>query len=67
MGVTTKKYGVLISFCRKSAIFDKTIGNLWILRENLTFLEIHKNSYTRPLCISSQEYGGHDQEIQSFD
>jgi hypothetical protein len=25
-----------------------------------------KNSYTRPLCTTDLEYGGHEQEIQSF-
>jgi hypothetical protein len=39
MGVTTKKNGVSVNFCRKLAIFNKT----------------------------ELEYGGHDQEIRSFD
>jgi hypothetical protein len=39
-GVTAKKYGVSISFCRKQTIFSKTMGyDLWILSENLNFLK----------------------------
>jgi hypothetical protein len=36
MGVTTKKYGVSVSFYRKMAFFVKTI---WILSQNLNFLK----------------------------
>jgi hypothetical protein len=46
-GVTAKKYGVSISFCRKQTIFSKTMGyDLWILSENLNFFKTHKHSYT---------------------
>jgi hypothetical protein len=67
MGVTAKKYGVSVSFCRKLTIFGKIVGlHLSILSENLNFLKTHENSYTRPLYINDLEYVGHDQEIQSF-
>jgi hypothetical protein len=33
---------------------------------NFDFLKIHKNEYTVKLCITDRQYGGHDQEIQSF-
>jgi hypothetical protein len=67
MGVTTKKCGVLVSFCSKLAIFAKTVGhNLWILGKNWKFLKTGKNLYTGPLCITDPKYGGHDQEIRSF-
>jgi hypothetical protein len=36
----TNKYGDSVSFCRKLAIFGKTVGqHLWILREILIFFE----------------------------
>jgi hypothetical protein len=31
------------------------------------FYKSHKNTYTGPLGTSDREYGGHSQEIQSFD
>jgi hypothetical protein len=66
-GVTAKKYGVSISFCRKQTIFSKTMGyDLWILSENLNFFKTHNNSYMGPLGTTDLEYGGHGQEIQSF-
>jgi hypothetical protein len=65
MGVTTKKYGVSLSFCRKLAIYGKTVGlHIRILSENL---KTRENSNTRPLCINDPEYGGHNQEIWCFD
>jgi hypothetical protein len=64
MGVTTKKYGVSLSFCRKLVIYGKTVGlHIRILSENL---KTRENSNTRPLCITDLKYGGHDQEIRSF-
>jgi hypothetical protein len=66
MGVTTQNYGVAVCFCPKVAILCKTVGwHLWILSKNLNSLKTHKNSYTRTLCITSLQYGGHDQQIQS--
>jgi hypothetical protein len=36
--------------------------------QKIDFLfKIHKNAYMGPLCITHPQYGGHDQEIQSFD
>jgi hypothetical protein len=67
MRVTTIKFGVSISFCRKLAIYGKTVRwHLCILSKNLKFSKSLKNSYRRPLCIADPEYGGHDQEIRSF-
>jgi hypothetical protein len=64
MGVTTKKYGVSLSFCRKLAIYGKTVGlHIRILSENL---KTRENSNTRPLCITDLKYGDHDQEILSY-
>jgi hypothetical protein len=53
MGVTTKKYRVLVCFCRKLTIFTKTVGtpiDFWQKFENF---ETHKNTYTGQLCITS--------------
>jgi hypothetical protein len=64
MGVTTQKYGVSISFCRKLTILRKTVAyHLWILSD---FFKTHKNSYTGPLGITDLEYGGRGKEIWSF-
>jgi hypothetical protein len=65
-GFMTKKYRVLVSFCRKLMIFAKTVCHLQILSKNLEILKTHKNTYVEPLCITDPEYGGHDHEIQSF-
>jgi hypothetical protein len=55
MGVMTKKYGVSIYFCRKLAIFGKTVGeHRWILSE--FFSKTRKNSYMGQLCIINPEY-----------
>jgi hypothetical protein len=62
MGVTTKKYGLSVSFCSKMALFGKTV-QLWILVEKLNFFKTRKNSYTGQLQITDPQYGGHDQEI----
>jgi hypothetical protein len=65
MAVTIKKYRGSLSFCRKLAIYGKTVGvHIRILSENL---KTYENSNTRPLCITDSEYGGHDQEIWCFD
>jgi hypothetical protein len=67
MPLTTKKYGVSVYFYPKLAIFGKTVGqHLWILSEILSFFKTCKNSNTWPLCLTDNEYGGHDQEIWSF-
>jgi hypothetical protein len=56
MGLTAKKYEVLVSFCLKLVIFGKIVGlHLWILNEILNFLKTHKNLYTAPLCITDPE------------
>jgi hypothetical protein len=67
MGVTIKKYRILVSFCRKLMIFSENDGqNLWILSEILKKIKNHKNSYTGPLRLTDLEYGSHDHEVQSF-
>jgi hypothetical protein len=67
MGARMKKYGVLVSFCRKLAIFGKTVGkDIRILSKNLNFIKTHKNSIRGPVCITDPKYGGQDQEIRSF-
>jgi hypothetical protein len=56
MGLTAKKYGVLVSFSPKLAIFGKTVAlHLWILSEKLKILRTRKNLYTGPLCIIDPE------------
>jgi hypothetical protein len=43
MGVTTKKYGVSVSFFRKLPIFVKTVGvNLRFLSKNVKILKTKK-------------------------
>jgi hypothetical protein len=49
MRVTTKKYGVLVSFCHKMLIFDKTVGLLMDFEQKFNFFE---NSYTCLLSIT---------------
>jgi hypothetical protein len=53
MGVTTKKYGVSVSFCLKLAIFDKTVEHLCISSKNVIFLKpvkIHiRDHYGKPI------------------
>jgi hypothetical protein len=34
--------------------------------QKFNFFKTRKNSYTPPLGTTDLEYGGHDQEIQSF-
>jgi hypothetical protein len=51
MGVTIKKYGVSVSFCRKLMIFTKTAG-LCILSEKFNFSKTYEHSYTGQLCIT---------------
>jgi hypothetical protein len=49
MGITTKKYGVSISFCHKMMIFGKIVGyHLWMLSENLSLLKPVKNHIRDP-------------------
>jgi hypothetical protein len=58
MGDTTMNYRVSDSFCRKLAIYSKTLSeHLWILSENFNFFKIRKNPYMWPLCITDPEYG----------
>jgi hypothetical protein len=46
MGVTTKKYGVSVSFYHKLVVYGKTVGKqLWILSDNLKKFKTCKNSY----------------------
>jgi hypothetical protein len=67
MGVLTLKYGVSVSFYPQTGDVSKILGkHVGILSENLNFFKTHKNSYTRLLCITNPEYGGHDQEIRNF-
>jgi hypothetical protein len=66
MGVTTQKYGVLVSLGPKLAIFGITVGVPTVLSENLSFFKTYKNSYTGPLCTTDPQYGDHDQDKLSF-
>jgi hypothetical protein len=61
----TKKYGVLVSFCSKLAIFGKTIY-LRILSETLKFFRTRKKSYTGLLWITDVQFGCLDQKIWCF-
>jgi hypothetical protein len=55
-----KKYEVLVSFCDRQVFSVK----IYI---HFKFFKSHKNLYTRSLCITDLEYGGHGQEMWSFD
>jgi hypothetical protein len=66
-GLTTKKYGVSVNFCRKLMIFAKTVGPPIDFERKMHFLKIHKNSHIGPLCVTDPEFGHNDEEIRSFD